>query len=160
MSKVTVIQGTTRIVTIAGLQGTTKVVTVRDSKATITISENGRQGAPGPAGPSGAGSLFLKVQFTYTDGPSIIVLSVTDGDTIVDSEVVIETAFDDVAATISLGSVADSSLILSTTENLPSALGNYGNQNNFKFALNEQIRIYINPGTSTQGSGHVLISKI
>lgn len=136
-----------------------RVVTLSQPNFIITVSDTGRQGPPGPIGAPG-GSSLIKVQFTFTDGPSLIILPVSDGVTVVDSEVVIETAFDDVAATLSLGSVADSSLILSTNENKPSDIGNYGNQENFKFAITEQIRLYINPGTSTQGSGHVLISRI
>ena len=134
-------------------------VTLYDTRPQLVISSTGTPGPKGDKGDPGTSS-FIKVSFTFTNTPSIIILSVVDGDCIVDSEIVIETPFDDPAATLSLGSVANNSLILSTIENRPTIADNYGNEENFKFAISEQIRLYINAGASTQGAGYILISKI
>ena len=87
----------------------------------------------------------------------MIVVSVSPGDFIIDTELVIETAFDDASATLELGTFADTDLILTSSQNAPYQVGSYGTQCNFDFSVADSIILTLNPGTSTQGSGYILL---
>lgn len=98
-----------------------------------------------------------KVPFTYNTPSPLTVIAVTSADAIIDTELVIETAFDDPAATLQLGTFADIDLILPTNHNNPTQVGSYGTQCNFYFTVPDSIILTISPGTSTQGSGYILL---
>lgn len=129
------------------------VLELENEAIVLELDGGGPQGIPGPAG-----SPHIIVPFAFTD-TSIILLVTVPGDFILDTELEVLTPFDDPAATLSIGTAGDNNLVIDTSENLPGTVGNYGTQENFEFLASETVRIFISPGTSTQGSGRVTLSK-
>ena len=73
--------------------------------------------------------------------------------------VVIDTPFD-VLTTISVGTPAENEKYLAEADNNPLAAGEYTVFPNDEEASVSDIRLYINPGASTQGSGTAYIYYI
>ena len=70
----------------------------------------------------------------------------------------VETVFDDVASTLSLGSLAAPEDILDAASVGPNLIGAFEAQPNTQYLVNTDVYLFINPGTSTQGSGFVSIT--
>lgn len=98
-----------------------------------------------------------KFPFTFLSATPQTVYTLLTGELITDTELVIETVYDDNAATLSVGVFADVELIIAIKGNDPQKLGNYGNNENFEFSVDTAVVLTLLPGASTQGSGYVLI---
>ena len=94
------------------------------------------------------------VPFTYATPSPAIMVNLAPGNVIDVVEVTITTPFNDPAASISVGTVATPGLLLPPIS--PVTLGTFGNDENFKVAIPEILRLTINPGASTQGAGYLL----
>ena len=121
--------------------------------------ENGKPKKCGPCSGNGGGgtsdSEIVQVNFAYDTPSPFTLTSVSAGDSIIDTELEIETEFDDPLAALQVGTFADLGLIIPTGFNNPQECGNYGNQENFSFTMSETVILTIAAGTSTQGSGRV-----
>ena len=100
---------------------------------------------------------YIKFPFTYLSATPQTVYTLITGEMITDTELVIETGYDDPNATLALGVFADIQLIIAIKGNNPNKLGNYGNNENFEFLVDTAIILTLVPGASTQGSGYVLL---
>ena len=115
----------------------------------------------GPQGPPGAtGTPFIKVSFAYNTPSPLLIISAVPGDCILQAELVITEAFDDPAATLSLGTSADNERIIAQADNDPTKERNFGSDENHIFTLNEWIRLYINPAAAMAGAGYVQLTKL
>lgn len=110
----------------------------------------------GTSGGSGAVET-LEVLFEYNDSSPKTVATLNVGDLLIDTELEILTVFNDASATLQLGVPGDINKIIKTTFNKPSRIGNYGTDCNYKATGTEQLILTIVPGTSTQGSGRLVL---
>ena len=95
--------------------------------------------------------------FAFDTASPIDFGSLVAGDQILESEVVIDTVFDDAAALLALGQVSDPGNILPTNQINAQVTGTYANAENFLVAGADQLRLQITPFASTQGSGRVVV---
>jgi len=100
---------------------------------------------------------YIKFPFTFATPTPQTIYTLITGEMITDTELVIETVYDDNAATLSVGIFANVELMIERKGNNPKKLGNYGNDENFEFGVDTAILLTLSPGASTQGSGYVLI---
>ena len=100
----------------------------------------------------------IAINFSFNSGTPMILLNVPPGLWVEESGLVITDDFDDPLATLEIGTVATPDLLLSALENAPSVIGDYFNDEKFKITLSEILRLTINPGTSTKGSGTVFLT--
>jgi hypothetical protein len=72
------------------------------------------------------------------------------------AQVIMTTVFDDPAATLSLGTTADPSGVLSASQIDPTELAVYSTESPLRLAAPSTLQLTISPGASTQGAGYVL----
>jgi len=119
-------------------------------------SHTGGGVGPAPIAPHDADHLRISFDFTT---PSPLVLSVlAAGDTVIETEVVIDTAFDDPSSTLQVGTPADPGCLLSSAEIEPSAPANYGSDGNLHATTTTTVQLTLIPATSTAGAGYVQIN--
>lgn len=96
--------------------------------------------------------------FNYGDATPKNLLLIAANKIIEEVSIIIMTALDDPAATLSVGDAGDVNRLLATTDNIPSQAGTYTVAPAYKYGVNTQTTLSITPGTSTQGSGLVVIT--
>ena len=111
-----------------------------------------RQVNPGPA-PDGG----VLVPFNFSDASPLIVTNIKASNIVRDAELVIETGFDDPLATLSLGTAAAPGAILSTDKIIPSVVCTFATDENYVASVDETVILTLSPGTSSAGSGYILI---
>lgn len=99
----------------------------------------------------------VEVPFAFNTASPLAIRSMVAGETVINAEIQIITTFDDGAAALDLGTVATPGLIIPAANNIPGTVGVYRNDVNFPFAAPANVRLTITPGTSTQGSGIVVM---
>jgi hypothetical protein len=100
----------------------------------------------------------LSASFSFSDISPLDFGEMSVGDVIYGAQVLIETAFDDAAASLSLGLVSAPGSILPSNTIDPPVVGTYGCDEVFSCGSGDAVRLQILPGTSTQGSGRVIIA--
>jgi len=100
----------------------------------------------------------LAVRFQYNSISPFILVNLQANDVIDKTEVTIFDEFDDPAATLEVGTVANPGLILSTDEIVPQEKNTFRNEENYEVLINEILRLNITPGASTKGNGVVLFT--
>ena len=99
------------------------------------------------------------VYFTFASPSPLTLVNLKAGDIIDEADVVITTAFDDIAATLEVGTVAIPGLVLPTNKINPTVLDRtFTSSVKHEIGLAEILRLTITPGTSTQGAGFVLFT--
>lgn len=97
------------------------------------------------------------VPFSFVDVSPVIVTSLKASNIVRDAEIVIETGFDDPLATLSLGTAASPGAILSSDKIVPSVICTFATDENYIAAVDETVILTLSPGTSSAGSGYILI---
>jgi hypothetical protein len=95
----------------------------------------------------------IEVRFNFGDASPKPITTVPANRVIRTVSITLITAFDDVAATLSV-----SPPLLEVTDVLPSVIGTYSTTPGVQFGSPTLVELFITPGTSTQGSGLVSIS--
>ena len=96
------------------------------------------------------------IAFTYTTISPLTIYYTAVGDAITGARVHIETVFDE-ASTVSIGHSGSQVAILDTTENFTTEEGDYECTRFMPYSGSDAIKLYINPGASTQGAGYVIL---
>lgn len=108
--------------------------------------------------PTGSAGLQTIVQeFTYLSPPTIDFGSLLPNDLIIETRIEIDTAFDDPAATVSIGPVSNPDSLLATNQTNPNLACDYTTHEGLKITSNDSMRLKVAPGTSTQGAGRAII---
>jgi len=123
-----------------------------DGVGVWTLKFNLQDGAP--VGPN---TKIEIVQFAFNDGSPKTIATMSAGQAVIDSEVVITDIFDDVAATLALGTSGTPSALLGTGDIDPTSLDTNGSDTNITFSGADTIVLTITPGASTKGSGYVVL---
>lgn len=135
-----------------------RVETVVTERAPVEIVQRGRQGPPGPAGTSGDG-LLPAVNFAFGDASSVVVTTTADDSVEVTRLVLeIETPFNGTGATISVGTLAQPTLLMTTEQNTPYIAATFDLAPGVELSPSTGIYLTINAGTASQGSGKLVIS--
>jgi hypothetical protein len=100
----------------------------------------------------------IAVNFTYASASPLTLINIPANTWVDKAEITITDEFDDVAATLKIGTVANDNLLLDTFENDPLVKGDYSNDENILIALAEILRLTINPAASTKGAGTVFLT--
>lgn len=145
--------------TIIEVSSHTQTVNVNTIETIVDIPSQGLDiltiGTQGPA----ADVPFVIVPFAFNTASPLTLIGMVSGQFILETELEIDVAFDDVLATLSIGTPADNEKLLANVDNDPMRLSNYGTNQNVEFIMNETVNLYISPGSSTQGSGRVTLTK-
>ena len=99
-----------------------------------------------------------KTTFLFSTGTPVDFGALVVGDQIIDAEITIDVPFDDPTALLALGLVSNPGSLLPTNAVDPQTAGTYHNGENILITGSDQIRLQITPGTSTQGSGRVVVT--
>ncbi len=99
----------------------------------------------------------VTVTFASTDTTVNVGTAVPSNALVVSCKINITTAFDDVAATLTVGNSTTNDGISATVSSDPSTLGLYANDSLFDVLGNGQIQIFVSAGTATVGAGRVLV---
>lgn len=100
-----------------------------------------------------SGFEIVQIPFAYNSASPLLLANVVVGDSIVRASIDITQDFDDLAATLSIGTAGNNDLLVAVGENNPSAIALYDITKNTIFAGPQVLSLYLNPGTSTQGTG-------
>jgi hypothetical protein len=96
---------------------------------------------------------WAEVAFTYATTSPLTLAVVTVGQRVLKAAVQIVTAFDDPAATVTIGHTGVVGGLLSSTECVATAAGYYEASPMFQYGGADTIKLWITKGTSTQGAG-------
>ncbi len=98
---------------------------------------------------------LLSVSFAFNTASPLILVPVFAGGINARAQIQITTAFNDVAATLLLGTSANPSLVMNATDSVPSVVDSYDQSTMVTFPGPgpDKLQLTINPGTSTQGAG-------
>lgn len=99
-----------------------------------------------------------EILFNYGDATPKNLFTVAANKIILSVSIVLGTAFDDIAATLSIGDAGNVQRLLATTDILPNEIGTYTTEPGNKYGVATAITLSITAGTSTQGSGLVVIT--
>lgn len=128
-------------------------VTRRDT----VVRTGGAMGAQGPKGEPGG--TVPPVAFAFGDAASMIFVPDATG-TLTEVRVKMTVAFDDAAATIVLGTIAEPDAALPAEYCDPTTISEYEYTPDLRLAPGEGVRITISPGTSSAGAGIVFLTYL
>lgn len=110
---------------------------------------------------TGGTNNFFKVDFSYDDPNIITLLVMQNGECITQAEIFIEEPFNDPLAELSVGTPLNNELFFAVDDICPNVQGfGVSNGNNEGFDAPDLINLYLDPGSSTQGKGHVLLTRV
>jgi hypothetical protein len=98
----------------------------------------------------------IEAAFGHAFSGAIDFGTLAPGDSVIGVQLVIDEAFDDPAALISLGLVSNPDGILSTANVDPGVVSTYGAQENVLVTGADAFRLKVFPFASTQGAGRVV----
>jgi len=99
-----------------------------------------------------------ELAFTFSNSGIVNIVQVAEERRIKRIEVIIDEAFDDTNATLKIGISGENDKFVKTYENKLYAIGEYEVEQNFVVTpVALMIQATINPGTSTTGSGTIII---
>ena len=99
--------------------------------------------------------VFGEEDFAF-DGAFPVDLAILGAGGFIDKvEFVVEVAFDDPAATLKIGTVAAPELVFAAVDTDLTILEQYVSEVNHRILADDILRLVIEPGASTQGSGYV-----
>lgn len=131
---------------------------VRDVIVEQPVARITKVTTPGPQGPQGPPSDGIQaIPFAYGDAPSVVATAPGDG-IITIVRVAIETAFDGVGATITVGVLGNTDALMTAAQNEPSEAASYEDVADYPVTAGTAIWLEINGGTgATQGAGVLFV---
>ncbi len=100
----------------------------------------------------------FEMLFNYGDATPKNLMIIPANKIIESVSIVLMTAFDDPATSLSIGDAGNVNRLLSTTDNTTLVAGTYTTEPAYKYAVNTQITLSITPGATTQGNGLITIT--
>jgi hypothetical protein len=95
--------------------------------------------------------------FAFNSASPLLILAIPAGARIISTSVQITTAFDDAAATLTVGDSGDTDRLMTIDQNVPNETGEYESSAPHQYGAITDINLYISAGTSTMGAGVVVI---
>jgi hypothetical protein len=100
---------------------------------------------------------YIKVPFQYNNVSPKNVAIIPANAVVSSIDVIVTTPFNDANSTLSLGTVANTNLLLNSTDSKPNISGTYAAMPGQLFLSDTWTVLTINPGSSTTGSGMIVI---
>lgn len=98
---------------------------------------------------------MLEAPFSFASASPIVVAQVLPGNVVTRAVIVIETPFDDPAASVLLGTTTDPSLYFNASDSDPSVSGQYGSEQVLNVVLPDYLILTVQPSASSQGAGRL-----
>lgn len=115
-------------------------------------------GASGGGGGSDPNAEEIKTfPFAYNSSSPLTVLSIPAGARIIKTTIQLQTTFNDAAATLKIGDAVVNDRLMTVDQNIPNEIGEYQSTTPYQYVAITNLNLYMNPGTSTQGAGVVVI---
>ena len=130
---------------------TEEIVVVRDPPPAIVV-EIGT--VVGPVATSNLDAIYAPISFSAFS--PVVLANLSAGDIVVDCEIHVETIFDDPASFVTVGTPADISSVMSTSESDATIQATYGTDENYIATISQVLQATVSSGASTQGAGYVL----
>jgi hypothetical protein len=105
-----------------------------------------------PPGPGPGTETAVAVNFTFMSGTMVLGVAAA-GSKFNTEALLIQTAFDDPAATISFGTSGSPGLLLGVGDSKPGVAGQYQSDAIVVIPANDVLLLTVNPGASSQGAG-------
>ena len=116
----------------------------------------GAQGIQGIPGPSGVG--VLEIAFAFGDATPKNLVVATANKQVYSVGIHIHTAFNGTGAALAVGDSGNTSRLMATTQNDPTAVGTYAVAPNHRYGAGTQLLLTITPGGgASQGAGLVTL---
>lgn len=106
---------------------------------------------------AGGGGGEVSASFDYGDATPKPLFTIPADKVIYSVTISMLVAFDDAAATLSVGYSGQPQALLATTDVAPNTLGGYETRPNVTLGSDTELTLSISPGTSTVGSGLVTV---
>lgn len=100
---------------------------------------------------------YIKVPFQYNNVSPKNVALIPANSVVSQVDVIVTTPFNDPNSTLSMGTVANTNLLLNSNDSKPNIAGTYAAMPGQLFLSNTWAVLTINPGSSTTGSGMIVI---
>jgi len=95
--------------------------------------------------------------FNSGDASPWVIATLPAGSIVTGCSMILDEAFDDPSATISVGTAGDHNQLLATADINPMLAGTYSSDIGYKYNTDTEIMLYITPGISTTGSGVIVL---
>lgn len=96
--------------------------------------------------------------FDYGSGERVLIGPLLAGDMVLNASVVIETAFDDPATILALGTRSAPGRILAAADITPTLSSTYGSDEIVPILVPDMLMLQVSAGSSTRGCGRALVS--
>lgn len=123
----------------------------------VSIAPNGYN----VGGPSGGDKRFFTTlnAFVEHDDPSPINIgTLLEGTTVLSIDLTVETPFDDPLSNVTVGTAADPSFFMHEDLSDPSVQGTFISQERKKISTTSDIKVWVDPGSSTQGNLSIVMT--
>ena len=125
---------------------------------TVEIGTQGPPGVPGPMGPAGAAGPIAATAFAFGDVSPIAFVTVPAGKLVLEVHVIIETPFDALDASISVGDAGNPLSLMNPNQINPNEAGSYQTNPLTSYLIDTELFLYFTPGTDPQaGAGRFFI---
>lgn len=98
------------------------------------------------------------IAFNYGDATPKPLVTVPANTVITSVSIVITTAFDDSTATLTVGDAGNTARLMNVSDSIANSTGIYTVEPVYTYMANTQLTLSISPGTSTVGSGLVILN--
>jgi hypothetical protein len=140
--------------TTAVIVETVEVVSIES----VEIGQQGPPGVQGPMGPAGASGPIAATAFTYGDVSPISFVTIPAGKMVLEVHVIIETPFDAMDASISVGDAGNPLSLMNPNQINPREAGSYQTNPLVSYLTDTELFLYFTPGTDPQaGAGRFFI---
>lgn len=95
--------------------------------------------------------------FAFNSSSPLLILAIPAGARIISTQIQITTAFDDAAASLTVGDSGNTSRLMTASQNIPNETGEYESHTPNQYVPITNVNLYISPGASTMGAGVVVI---
>jgi len=120
--------------------------------AYLALARASSGGGPSPGGDSSV----VVVAFAFgTTSPLVLKTPVTAATPVVRAGILITTPFNGSGASLAIGTPGAPGFVMPTSDNLPSAAGQYETDAIVRFTSSDTLQLAIAPGTASQGAGFV-----
>ena len=152
------ISGTTRNILVQATDTTTALV---ETVTTAIIKENVytiiEVGTTVDTGGGSSDTTVIYLPFIFSSTSPQVLGSLNTADIVMNCEVSIDVAFNDLSAQIHVGTPAAPQGIMSTSDIDATATYTYGTDENYIATVPETLNLYLSSGSSIMGSGYVLL---
>jgi hypothetical protein len=123
----------------------------------ISIAPNGNN-VGGPAGGDKRFPSTLNAFIEHNDPSPINIGTLLGGATVLSVDLTVENAFNDPLSNVTVGTASDPDFFMNEDLSDPSVQGTFINQERKRIASTSDIKVWVEPGSSTQGNLSIVMT--